>query len=191
MTHTISVLVENQFGVLARVAGLFSARGFNIDSLAVGETDDPTVSRITIMTHGDDRVIEQIRKQLDKLIDVIKVQDLTQEEHIERELVLVKVGVAAASRSDLMQIVNTFRGKIVDVSSSTITVEVTGNESKVDAMLELLRPFGLREVVRTGTIAIARKSELRVQEPAQELSENSKPESNKKTPTKKKKTAKV
>ncbi len=162
MTHTISVLVENQFGVLARVAGLFSARGFNIDSLAVGETDDPTVSRITIMTHGDDRVIEQIRKQLDKLIDVIKVQDLTQEERIERELVLVKVSANSGARADLMQVVNTFRGKIVDVNPKSITIEVTGNESKVDAMLELLRPFGVREVVRTGTIAVSKKSELRV-----------------------------
>ncbi len=161
MTHTISVLVENQFGVLARVAGLFSARGFNIDSLAVGETEDSTVSRITIMTHGDDRVIEQIRKQLDKLIDVIKVQDLSSEDRIERELVLVKVG-ADHKRADLMQVVNTFRGKIVDVNPKTLTIEVTGNDSKVDAMLELLRPFGVREVVRTGTIAVSKKSELRI-----------------------------
>lgn len=186
MTHTISVLVENHFGVLARVAGLFSARGFNIDSLAVGETDDPTVSRITIMTHGDDRVIEQIRKQLDKLIDVIKVQDLTQEERIERELVLVKVSARSGARSDLMQIVNTFRGKIVDVNPKFITVEVTGNESKVDAMLELLRPFGVREVVRTGTIAVSRKSELRVNGVVQEKSEKPK-----KTVSKSKKKTKV
>lgn len=194
MTHTISVLVENQFGVLARVAGLFSARGFNIDSLAVGETDDPTVSRITIMTHGDDRVIEQIRKQLDKLIDVIKVQDLTEEERIERELVLVKVNAASAARADLMQIVNTFRGKIVDVSPKTITVEVTGNESKVDAMLELLRPFGLKEVVRTGTIAVSRKSELRVEGGEKDQTESETPKSDSKkvaAKTKKKKPAKV
>ncbi len=192
MTHTISVLVENQFGVLTRVAGLFSARGFNIDSLAVGETDDPTVSRITIMTHGDDRIIEQIEKQLNKLIDVIKVQDLTKEERIERELVLVKVNANAGARPDLMQIVNTFRGKIVDVSQKTITVEVTGNESKVDAMLELLRPFGVREVVRTGSIAVSRKSELRATDDAEEKSEKPKAES-KKTPSKskKKKAAKI
>lgn len=187
MTHTISVLVENQFGVLARVAGLFSARGFNIDSLAVGETDDSTVSRITIMTHGDDRVIEQIRKQLDKLIDVIKVQDLSAEERIERELVLVKVSANTGARADLMQIVNTFRGKIVDVSSKSITVEVTGNESKVDAMLELLRPFGVREVVRTGTIAVSRKSELRVNGVASEKSEKPKSESKKMSSKPKKK----
>ena len=162
MKHIISVLVENHFGVLAHVSGLFSARGFNIDSLAVGETEDATISRMTIVAHGDDRVVEQIKRQLDKLIDVIKVQDLTaeDEEMIERELVLVKVNANASERSDLMQIVNTFRGKIVDVNQKSVTVEVTGNQSKIDAMLELLRPFGLREVVRTGTIAISRKSEL-------------------------------
>ena len=160
MKHTISVLVENHFGVLAHVSGLFSARGFNIDSLAVGETEDASVSRMTIVAHGDDRVIEQIMKQLDKLVDVIKVYDLTEDDMIERELVLVKVNAVASTRAELMQIVNTFRGKIVDVKPKTVTVEVTGNESKIDAMLELLRPFGLKEVVRTGTIAISRKSEL-------------------------------
>lgn len=160
MKHTISVLVENHFGVLAHVAGLFSARGFNIDSLAVGETEDPTVSRMTIVAHGDDRVIEQIIKQLNKLIDVIKVQDLSNEENISRELVLVKVHAAAGTRAETLQIVNTFRAKVVDVSAQSLTVEVTGNEEKVDAMLELLRPFGIKEVVRTGTIALARKSEL-------------------------------
>jgi acetolactate synthase I/III small subunit len=168
MKHIISVLVENHFGVLAHVSGLFSARGFNIDSLAVGETEDTTISRMTIVAHGDDRVIEQIKKQLDKLIDVIKVQDLTtdDEEMIERELVLVKVNAKASDRSDLMQIVNTFRAKIVDVNQKSVTVEVTGNQSKIDAMLQLLKPFGLKEVVRTGTIAISRKSELnRVSEP--------------------------
>lgn len=193
MNHTISVLVENHFGVLARVAGLFSARGFNIDSLAVGETEDPTVSRMTIVTHGDDRIIEQIMKQLNKLIDVIKIQDLTGEDRIERELVLVKVNAPASARPELMQVVNTFRGKMVDVGSKTITVEVTGNESKVDAMLELLRPFGLREVIRTGTIAVSRKSDLRWEE-----SPSSKKESSKKSAaklksgtTKKKKSQKV
>lgn len=162
MKHTISVLVENHFGVLAHVAGLFSARGFNIDSLAVGETEDPTVSRMTIVAKGDDRVLEQITKQLNKLIDVIKVQDLTPEEKIARELVLVKVHATAANRSDVLQIVNTFRAKVVDVNPHSLTIEVTGSEEKVDAMLELLRPFGIKEAVRTGTIALARKSELNV-----------------------------
>ena len=160
MKHTISVLVENHFGVLAHVAGLFSARGFNIDSLAVGETEDPTVSRMTIVAHGDDRVIEQITKQLNKLVDVIKVQDLSSEEVISRELVLIKVHASATSRSDILQIVNTFRAKVVDVGQKSLTVEVTGSEEKIDAMLELLRPFGIKEVVRTGTIALARKTEL-------------------------------
>jgi acetolactate synthase-1/3 small subunit len=173
MKHTISVLVENHFGVLAHVAGLFSARGFNIDSLAVGETDDASVSRMTIVAHGDDRVLEQIIKQLNKLIDVIKVQDLTEEEKIARELVLVKVHATAANRSDILQIVNTFRAKVVDVNPKSITIEVTGNEEKVDAMLELLRPFGVKEVVRTGTIALSRKSELNLKKEKEESSPKS------------------
>ena len=161
MVHIVSVLVENHFGVLARISGLFSARGFNIDSLAVGETEDPTVSRMTIAVHGDERVLEQIMKQLDKLVDVIKVMDLSQEERIERELILVKVSASVASRADIMQIVTTFRAKIVDISPSSLTVEVTGSKGKVDAMIELLRPCGIREVVRTGTIALSRKRELK------------------------------
>lgn len=160
MKHTISALVENHFGVLARIAGLFSARGFNIDSLAVGETEDPTVSRMTIVAQGDDRVLDQIIKQLDKLVDVIKVIDLKPGQLIERELVLIKARATSETRSDVMQIVNTFRAKIVDVSPDSLTIEVTGGESKVDAMLELLRPFGILEVVRTGSIAISRKSVL-------------------------------
>lgn len=162
MKHTISVLVENHFGVLTRVAGLFSARGFNIDSLAVGETHDPTISRMTIVVHGDDRIVEQIIKQLDKLIDVIKVDDLSDDEIIDRELLLVKVKADATSRKDIMQIVNTFRAKIVDVNPQTITIEVTGGESKIDAMLELLGPLGIRETVRTGLVALARRKELMV-----------------------------
>ena len=160
MKHTISVLVENHFGVLAHVSGLFSARGFNIDSLAVGETEDPTVSRMTIVAHGDDRLIEQIMKQLNKLIDVIQVQDLTEEEMIERELVMVKVKTSNSTRAELMQVATTFRAKVVDVNPRWFTIEVTGNQSKVDAMLELLRPFGIVEAVRTGTIAISRKTSL-------------------------------
>ena len=160
MKHTISVLVENHFGVLARVAGLFSARGFNIDSLAVGETQDETISRMTIVVHGDDRIVEQIIKQLNKLIDVIKVVDISDDEIIDRELVLAKVTASQTSRNEIMQIVNTFRGKIVDVNPETMTIEVTGGESKIDAMLELLKPLGIREVVRTGLIAVARRKEL-------------------------------
>lgn len=162
MKHTISVMVENHFGVLAHVAGLFSARGFNIDSLAVGETQDSTVSRMTITVHGDDRVVEQIVKQLDKLIDVIKVEDITEDDMIERELVLVKVAAEQSTRTDVMQIVNTFRAKVVDVNPKSLTIEVTGGEGKIDAMLELLRPLGILEVVRTGLIAMARRKELEV-----------------------------
>ena len=162
MEHIISALVENHFGVLVRVAGLFSARGFNIDSLAVGETHDPNISRMTIVVHGDDRIIDQIMKQLEKLIDVIKVEDISKEAMIERELVLIKVSSPASTRAEIMQIVNTFRAKVVDVNSKTLTVEVTGNASKVDAILELLRPFGILEVVRTGTVALSRESILSV-----------------------------
>lgn len=187
MKHIISVLVENHFGVLAHVSGLFSARGFNIDSLAVGETDDPTVSRMTIVAHGDDRIIDQIMKQLNKLIDVIKVQDLTQEEMIERELVLVKIGATPATRSELMQIVSTFRAKIVGVNAMSVTVEVTGNEGKIDAMLELLRPFGIREVARTGTIAVSRVSELSINGKASPSSPSTK-KASKKAKTKKART---
>jgi acetolactate synthase-1/3 small subunit len=175
MVHTLSVLVENHFGVLARVSGLFSARGFNIDSLAVGETEDATVSRMTIVVHGDDRVLEQIIKQLNKLVDVIKVVDLSADEKIERELVLVKVSSKGSARAEIMQIVNTFRAKVVDLNPNTVTVEVTGNKGKVDAMLELLRPLGVREVVRTGAVAISRISELKVPagkaKPAKETAE--------------------
>lgn len=162
MEHIISALVENHFGVLVRVAGLFSARGFNIDSLAVGETHDPSISRMTIVVHGDERIIEQIMKQLGKLIDVIKVEDISREAITERELVLVKVAASAATRGEIMQIVNTFRAKVVDVNPKALTVEVTGNASKVDAMLELLRPFGILEVVRTGRVALSRESILSV-----------------------------
>ena len=159
MRHVISVLVENHFGVLAHVSGLFSSRGFNIDSLTVGETEDPTISRMTIVAKGDERILDQIMKQLDRLVDVVKVIDLTKDEMIARELVLAKVSAPASVRSDVIQVVNTFRGKIVDVNPKNITIEITGTESKIDAMLELLRPFGIREVVRTGLVAMSRVSD--------------------------------
>ena len=157
MKHIISVLVENKFGVLARISGLFSGRGFNIDSLCVAETMDLTVSRMTIVSRGDDRVLEQINKQLNRLVDVIKVQDYTGIEFLERELILVKVHTTSQTRSEVMQIVNIFRGKIVDVDHKSVTVEITGTEDKIGAFLDLLKPFGIRELVRTGKIAIARK----------------------------------
>jgi acetolactate synthase-1/3 small subunit len=154
--HTISVLVENKFGVLARVAGLFSGRGFNIDSLAVAETQDPTASRMTIVTRGDDAIVEQITKQLNKLIDVIKVTDFTGEDVVQRELALVRVNATAENRAELLGIVDIFRCKVVDVSPRSYTLEVTGDQNKIEALLEILQPLGIKEVVRTGRVAIAR-----------------------------------
>lgn len=154
MKHTISILVENRFGVLARISGLFSARGFNIDSLAVGETEDPTVSRMTIVVDGDERTLEQVKKQLRKLIDVITVFDFTGRDFINRELILIKVNASSKNRSRIIEIVDTLQAKVVDVSSKTLTVELSGDEKKINTVLELLRPFGIKEVVRTGTIAI-------------------------------------
>lgn len=157
MKHTISVLVENQFGVLARISTLFSGRGFNIDSLSVGETEDPSISRITIVVNGDDFIIEQIMKQLNKLIDVIKVIDLTKDEFIDRELAMIKVNANGKTRSEIMQIVDIFRGKILDVAPKSFTIEVTGPEEKVQGMIRLMESFGIREVVRSGKIAISRE----------------------------------
>jgi acetolactate synthase-1/3 small subunit len=159
--HTIAVLVENRFGVLSRVAGLFSARGYNIESLSVGETLDPTVSRMTLVVRGDEFVIEQVIKQLHKLIDVIKVTDLTEENHVEREMILVRVNAEPSSRAEILRIADIFRAKVVDVTPSTYTLEGTGDESKVTAIVELLRPFGIQEVVRTGKVAIARGAKTR------------------------------
>ena len=156
--HIISVAVENRFGVLARIAGLFSARGYNIDSLCVAETDDPTISMMTIVVRGDEKVLEQIYKQLNKLIDVIKVQDLSGEECIERELVLVKVNAqSSATRQEIMLLTNIFRAKVVDVGKKSMTIELVGGSAKVRAMFDLLKPFGIREMIRTGKIAIGRE----------------------------------
>jgi acetolactate synthase-1/3 small subunit len=156
MQHTISVLVANKFGVLSRVSGLFSGRGFNIDSLSVAETQDPTVSRMTIVTRGDDKIVEQITKQLNKLIDVIKVSDLTDQKFVERELALIKVQATASTRAELLGIVDIFRCKVVDVSPKTYTLEITGDVNKILAIIEILKPLGIKEIVRTGRIAIAR-----------------------------------
>ena len=156
MRHTISVLVENKFGVLARVAGLFSGRGFNIDSLTVAETQDPSASRMTIVTRGDDQIVEQITKQLNKLIDVIKVIDFTDGSAIERELALVKVTAEDENRAEVLRIVDIFRAKIIDVTPRSYTIEATGPPTKINAIIELLRPLGLKELVRTGPAAIGR-----------------------------------
>ncbi len=160
MRHTVSVLVENQFGVLARIAGLFSGRGFNIDSLSVGETEDPATSRITLVVKGDDAILEQIMKQLHRLVDVIKVSDLTQDEFIDRELALIKVNADSSVRSEIIQIVGVFRGNILDVSPSSLTIEVTGTEEKVNGMINLLRDFRIKEVVRSGKIAVSRENKV-------------------------------
>ncbi len=156
MRHTISVLVENEFGVLSRVAGLFSGRGFNIESLSVAETLDTTVSRITLVTTGDDTVLEQITKQLNKLVSIIRVSDFKDTEHVERELVLIKVTADGRTRGELMNIVDIFRGKVIDVSPHSYIVEITGSQEKVDAILELLKPLGIVEIVRTGRVAMFR-----------------------------------
>jgi acetolactate synthase-1/3 small subunit len=156
MRHTISVLVENEFGVLARVAGLFSGRGFNIDSLSVAETQDPSVSLMTIVTRGEDQIIEQIIKQLHKLVNVLKVTDLQEGEYINRELILAKVNATDQTKPEILRLVDIFRGKIVDVAPKTYTIEITGDEDKIRALLELLRPLGIKEFVRTGKVAMPR-----------------------------------
>ncbi len=151
---TLSVLVENKFGVLARVAGLFSARGFNINSLAVAETEDPTVSRMTMVVDADEKTLEQIKKQLNKLIDIIKVIDLTKKDYIDRELVLIKVKINAKTRDKVVQTVDSLNARVVDMGKSSLTVEEVGDMKKINATLELLGPFGIVEIVRTGRIAI-------------------------------------
>ncbi len=157
--HTISILVENKFGALNRIVGLFSARGYNIDSISVGTSEDDSVARVTIVSKGDDDVIEQIIKQLNKLIDVTKVVDLTYDSFVERELVLVKVAANRNSRSELMQISEIFRSKIIDISPRSITIEATGGEQKVDALIKMLDPFGIKEIARTGRVALKREFE--------------------------------
>ena len=156
MKHTLAILVGNKSGVLSRVASLFSRRGYNIDSLAVGFTEDPDISRITIVVHGDDHVLEQVTKQLNKLIDVIKVSDIGGEDTVERELVVIKVASDVDTRAEIIQIADIFRAKIVDMAPKSMIIEVTGEESKVQAIEKLLRQFGIKEMVRTGKIALIR-----------------------------------
>ncbi len=157
MRHTISILVENKFGVLSRISGLFSGRGYNIESLSVGETIDPQVSVMTIVTVGDDWIIEQITKQLNKLIDVIKVVDMTELDHVEREMVLIKVAPRQEDKAEVLRLAEIFRGRVIDSSQKTYTIEITGEEKKIEALVELLKPMGIKEFVRTGKIAIARE----------------------------------
>jgi acetolactate synthase I/III small subunit len=157
MRHTISVLVENKFGVLTRVAGMFSGRGYNIDTLNVGPTNNPEISRMTIVTRGDDATLEQIVKQLNKLVDVLEVLDFREHEYIDRELVLIKVKVDGRTRAEVMQITDIFRAKIVDVQPENLTIEVTGSEGKIEKFLDLMTTFGIVELTRTGKVALPRK----------------------------------
>jgi acetolactate synthase-1/3 small subunit len=156
MRHIISVLVENKFGVLTRVAGLFSGRGYNIDTLNVAPTQDPSTSRMTIVTRGDDATVEQIVKQLNKLVNALEVTDFRDGEYIDRELVLVKVAVTSETRAEVMQITDIFRAKIVDVQPKTLTIEITGAESKVEKFLDLMKTFGVVALTRTGKVALPR-----------------------------------
>lgn len=156
MRHVITALVENQPGVLAHVAGMFAARGFNIDSLVVGRTEEPSQSRMTIVVVGDDRVLEQVRKQLEKIITVVKVRDFEEVTYIERDLMLIRVHAAAEKRTEVVDLVNLFRGRVVDVARSSLLIEMSGTEDKVEAFIELVRPYGIRELARTGVIAMPR-----------------------------------
>jgi len=158
LKHVLAVLVEDKPGVLTRVAGLFSRRGFNIDNIAVGETVSPGISRMTITVEGSETIIEQVVKQLHKLVNVIRVSNLSEEPSVMRELMLIKVNAEAGSRSDIQQIVETFRGKVVDVSPDSMIIEVTGNEEKMEAIKLLLNDFGIKEIVRTGKVALLRGS---------------------------------
>ncbi len=160
MRHTISVLVENEFGVLSRVSGLFSGRGFNIESLSVAETTDPMISRMTIVTRGNEQILEQIEKQLNKLINVIKVVDHQKSDSVERELALIKVAADTDARAELLRIADIFRGKVIDLSSKTYTLEVTGDDDKIAAVIDVLKPFGIKEIARTGKIAMGRGNRI-------------------------------
>lgn len=156
MRHVISVLVDNEPGVLSRISGLFSGRGFNIESLNVAETLDPSISRMTLVTRGNVQIVEQIIKQLNKLVNVIKVIELTGSDYVEREMALIKVTAETTSRAEVLRIVDIFRGKVVDVSPKSFTLEITGDEKKIQAVIDLLVPIGIMEIVRTGKVAITR-----------------------------------
>jgi acetolactate synthase-1/3 small subunit len=159
MRHTISLLVENKFGVLARVAGMFSGRGFNIDTLNVGPTLDPSTSRMTIVVRGDDKVLEQVNKQLEKLVDVIDVQDFREEAYVDRELVLVRVQATSKTRPEVLQICDIFRAKIIDVQPGSLAIEITGSEGKIRKFLTLMDRFGIKDLTRTGKVALPRSED--------------------------------
>jgi acetolactate synthase-1/3 small subunit len=156
MRHILSALVQNVPGVLSHISGMLASRGYNIDSLAVGETEDPHLSRMTFVVVGDDAVLEQVRKQLEKIVTVVRVDDIGSEDHVERDLMLIKVAATAARRGDIAHLTDIFRGRIVDVSPEMVIIEISGQEGKVEAFLEMMRPFGIIELARTGRIAMVR-----------------------------------
>ncbi len=154
MRHVLSALVQNQPGVLAHISGMLASRGFNIDSLAVGETEDPNLSRVTFVVHGDDAELEQVRKQLDKVVTVVAVQDISSEDFVERDLMLIKVKSSPQQRTEI--VLQMFRGRMVDISSENLMIEISGQESKIEAFIALMRPYGILELARTGRIALVR-----------------------------------
>ncbi|MBF0586786.1 acetolactate synthase small subunit [Prosthecochloris sp. N3] len=156
MKHIISVLVENKFGTLNRVAAMFSARGFNLESISIGETEDTEISRMTIVTRGDDRIINQILKQLNRLIDTIKVIDLTNQPHISRELLLMTLKLSKSTQHEIFELINVFKGKVVDIKQKSITIEVVGSPDKINTTIDMFRSFGIKEIARSGTVALNR-----------------------------------
>ena len=156
MRHVLSALVQNQPGVLAHISGMLASRGFNIDSLAVGETEDANLSRMTFVVHGDDAELEQVRKQLDKVVTVVKVHDISSEDFVERDLMLIKVKAVPQQRMEISLLVEMFRGRVVDISPDSLMVEISGQERKIEAFIDLMRPYGIVELARTGRIALVR-----------------------------------
>jgi acetolactate synthase I/III small subunit len=167
MKHTISVLVENQFGTFNRVVTLFSGKGFNVHSLSIGETEDPEISRMTIVTQGDEKIIEQVVKQLNRLIDTIKVVDLSAQPRVERELALITVYYQKGNRSDIISVCDIFRGNVVDINNKTITIEITGPPDKIDAAVNVLEGYGIKEMARSGTVALKRGEQIKVDKKVQ------------------------
>ncbi len=163
MKHTISVLLENRFGAFNRVATMFSGRGFNVHSISIGETEDPEISRMTLVTEGDDQIIEQVVKQLNRLIDTIKVVDLSGQPRVERELALISVNYQKGTRNELTNISEIFRGKIVDINNKSLTLEITGPPDKIDAAINVLSQYGIKEIARSGTVALKRGEQSKVQ----------------------------
>jgi acetolactate synthase-1/3 small subunit len=156
MRHVLSALVQNRPGVLSHISGMLASRGYNIDSLAVGETEDPRLSRMTFVVVGDDSILEQVRKQLEKIVTVVRVDDVSSQDHVERDLMLIKVAAAPGKRSEILELVEIFRAQLVDVAASVVMIEISGKERKIEAFIELMRPFGIIELVRTGRIAMVR-----------------------------------